>query len=105
MTGQARAYEATRKDLEAERASGLSRATERLEAALKELSARDASCASAPTRAAKELRREALTQARERLWYLVIHREALGLYRHEIVYEVLGVPREVRVAMGPRRAR
>jgi len=30
--------------------------------------------------------------AARRLWFLVVHREALGLRRHDDVYEVYGVP-------------
>ncbi len=96
-----RAHEATLRDLRAERASALARATERLEAALAALAEADQALAAAPTAAARELRREALAHAGERLWFLVVQREALGLYRHEPVHEVLRVPREVRAAMGP----
>ncbi|HET6438959.1 MAG TPA: DUF6665 family protein [Anaeromyxobacter sp.] len=100
-----RAHEATVRDLQAERASALARASERLEAALAELAAADAARASKPSSTADARRREALAEARERLWYLVIQREAVGLRRHETLYEVLRIPREVRSAMGPRRAR
>ena len=98
-----RAHQATLRDLQAERAAGLARATERLEMALAELARADAVLAAAPTPIARELRREALAHAGERLWYLVIQREAMGFSRHEMLYEVLRVPAEVRAAMGPAR--
>ena len=84
--------EAIQRDLQAERAAALARATEQLESALAELAAADAACAAAPTPAARELRREALEHAGERLWFLVIQREAAGLNRHEELHEVLRVP-------------
>jgi hypothetical protein len=96
------AQEAIQRDLQAERAAALSRATEQLEAALTDLAAADAACAAAPGPAARALRREALEHAAERLWFLVIQREAVGLHRHEELHEVLRIPREVRAAMGPR---
>lgn len=73
-----------------ERAGALARAVEALEAAL-------AALASGAGRA------EHLEEARERLWYVVVQREAVGLTRHEVLYEALRVPPEVRLAMGPRR--
>jgi hypothetical protein len=96
-----RAHEATLRDLWAERASALARATERLEDALRALAEADRALAAAPTAAARELRREALAHAGERLWFLVVQREALGLHRHDPLYEVLRVPGEVRAKMGP----
>jgi hypothetical protein len=100
-----RAHGATERDLHAERAAALGRATERLEAALGELAAAEAACAPGETETARglALRRDALAHAGERLWYLVIQREALGLRRHEETFELLRVPRAVRAAMGPRR--
>lgn len=103
MERKASADEALQRDLQAERASSLARAAERLEAALAELAAADAACTGSPGRTSAELRREALAHAGERLWFLVIQREAMGLFRHETLYEVLRVPAEVRAAMGPRR--
>jgi hypothetical protein len=94
-------HDALTRDFQAERASALARTTERLEAALREYAAANAVLAATPTAQARERRRRALTQAGERLWYLVIQREALGLHRHDEALEILGVPREVRAAMGP----
>lgn len=105
MKPKREAQDAIQRDLQAERAGALARATERLESALIELAAAEARGAAAPTPAARELRREALQHAGERLWFLVIQREAVGLCRHEELYEVLRVPGEVRAAMGPRPRR
>lgn len=33
--------------------------------------------------------------AARRLWFLVVHREALGLRRHDDVYDAYGVPRSL----------
>ncbi len=79
MSRKPDAHDALQRDLQAERAAALARAVERLE--------------------------EALAHAAERLWFLVIQREAVGLLRHESVLEALQVPREVRAAMGPRPRR
>ncbi len=99
------AQDAIQRDLQAERASALARATEQLESALADLAAAKAALAAAPSAAARALRREALEHAAERLWFLVIQREAVGLRRHEDLHDALRVPREVRAAMGPRRRR
>lgn len=102
----AEAHGAVVKEIQGERASSLARVTERLEAALGELQAADAALRASPgDRALAALRADALAEAAERLWFLVIQREALGLTRHEVVDEVYRIPREVHLAMGPRRAR
>jgi hypothetical protein len=88
------ANEAVRKQIIGEKASALALAMETLEAALAEL-------AGAPI----QERAEAFAEAAERLWFVVVQREAMGLVRHEHVYETLRVPREVRLGMGPRRSR
>ncbi len=105
MKPKREAQDAIQRDLQAERAAALARATEQLESALAELAAADAASVAEPTPSARELRREALRHAGERLWFLVIHREAIGLRRHDDLYEALRVPREVRAAMGPRPRR
>ena len=97
------AYEAVTQELLSERASSLSRATARLEAALAALARADAAAAAAPSPARRAAREEALVEAAERLWFVVIQREAMGLRRHEVLYEVIRVPGEVRGRMGPRR--
>ncbi|BDG09560.1 DUF6665 family protein [Anaeromyxobacter paludicola] len=78
-------------ELVGERAGTLSRLVERLELALAELQEAGAD------------REERLARAAELLWYVVVQREAVGISRHDVLYEVLRVPREVRLAMGPRR--
>jgi hypothetical protein len=103
MTASARSLDATTRDLQAERANALGRASDRLEAALAELAEADAALAANPSELRRLAREEALAEAGERLWFLVIQREALGLARHDVVYEVFKVPRTVRAAMGPRR--
>ncbi|HEY5675718.1 MAG TPA: DUF6665 family protein [Myxococcales bacterium] len=77
-----------------ERAGAMARAMEALEAALH-----------AWREAPPAHRQDLLEEAGELLWFVVVQREALGLARHEVVYEVLKVPGEVRRAMGPRRRR
>jgi len=96
-------YEAVTKEILGERASSLARATERLEAALADLARAEAAAAQAPTAARRAAREEALAEAAERLWFVVIQREAMGLRRHEVLHEVVRVPAEVRLRMGPRR--
>jgi hypothetical protein len=61
--------------------------------------------ASAVDQATPERRRELVEDAGERLWYVVIQREAIGLRRHEVLYDVLRIPGDVRGRMGPRRRR
>jgi phosphoribosyl-ATP pyrophosphohydrolase len=81
------------KQIRSEKAHALQRAFEALEATVAELE-----------RAATTGRRaELVAEAGERLWFLVIQREAMGLTRHDVVYEMLRIPGEVRYAMGPRR--
>ena len=84
------------RQLAGERASALARVTEGLERALAELA-----------REGREVRMRQLLleEAAERLWFLVIQREAVGLTRHELMYDVLKVPMEVRRRMGPRPRR
>ena len=103
MTASARSLDATNRDLQAERANALGRASDRLEAALAELARAEAALAASPGEGRRLARQEALAEAAELLWFLVIQREALGLSRHDVVYEVFRVPAVVRAAMGPRR--
>lgn len=104
------AHEAVTREIQGERAASLARATERLEAALAALARAEVALAE-PARSATSRqawlveREEALAEAAERLWYVVIQREALGLRRHEVLYEVIRVPAAVRLRMGPRRRR
>ncbi len=84
------------REIAGERAGALVRSVEALERALVDL--REASAV---------MRQHFLEQARERLWFVVVQREAMGISRHEVLYDVLRVPLEVRRGMGPapRRAR
>lgn len=90
--------QAIQKEIRAEKAGALARAVEALEAALRELAGHDAAGQRRPG-----ARAELVADAGERLWFVVIQREAMGVLRHEVLYEVLRVPAEVRRAMGPRR--
>jgi len=82
--------------LAGERAAALSRAMGTLEKALAEL-------ASVDGKRFPKVREELLAEARERLWFVIVQREAIGLAHHEVVFETLGISNEVRHAMGPRR--
>ncbi len=93
------AHRAIEKEILGERAGALARAVDALERALLELS----KAARGPRE--QRLREYLLEEACERLWFVVVQREAIGLTRHEVLYEVLRVPAEVRHGMGPRRSR
>jgi hypothetical protein len=87
-----------------ERTRGLARSTEALAEALEALARAEAALAGAapPPGALTEERQRALAEAADRLWRLVVQREAAGILRHEILYEALRVPAQVRAAMGRR---
>jgi hypothetical protein len=100
------AHEAFMKEIQRERGASLARVTLRLEAALLELDQATAALATRPgDRTRRAQRADALAHAAELLWYVVVHREALGLTRHDVLDEVYRIPREVHLAMGPRRGR
>ncbi|HSM91980.1 MAG TPA: DUF6665 family protein [Anaeromyxobacteraceae bacterium] len=86
------AQESIVREIQSEKAATLARAARGLERALAELEA-----------APPERRPEAFAEAAERLWCVVVQREAMGVLRHETLYETYRVPREVRLRMGPRR--
>ena len=92
------ATQAIQKEIRSEKAAALAHAVEALESALRALAGHDAGGGRRPA-----LREELVADAAERLWYVVIQREAMGLLRHDVLHEVLRVPAEVRRAMGPRR--
>jgi|SRR5919206_1526749 hypothetical protein len=98
MSSRSETQETLQREIRAEKAGALARAVEQLEAALAALASHDEEHDPSPS-----AREELLADARERLWYVVIQREAMGLRRHEVLYDVLRVPREVRFWMGPRR--
>jgi hypothetical protein len=93
-------HQAIQQEIRAEKAGALARAVEALEAALADLARAEAGPGG--DAAARE---RLVGEAGERLWYVVIQREAMGLRRHDVVYDVLRVPAAVRRAMGPRRRR
>lgn len=79
-----------------EKASTLSRLTGKLEKALERLAEAEADeAAGAETLA---LRR---AEAGEALWHVTIQRELCGLREHKAFYDFLGVPRLIRLQMGP----
>ncbi|WP_242392269.1 DUF6665 family protein [Anaeromyxobacter oryzisoli] len=83
-----------------EQTSALARATRLLEDALQRLEQATRAAAAASRSAA--LRTEALAEARELLWNVLVQREAMGILHHEILYDALRVPAEVRVHPRPR---
>jgi hypothetical protein len=87
------------KQIQGEKAGALQRAMEALEAALGQLARHDA------TGGPASVRRELVSAAGERLWYVVIQREAMGILRHEVLHDVLAIPPDVRRSMGPARRR
>ena len=98
-------HEAVVREIRLEKAGALARVAEGLERALADL-ARVEAAISRATRVPSSLiasRQDCISEAGERLWYFVIQRESLGLMRHDTVFDVYRVPREVRLAMGPRR--
>jgi hypothetical protein len=93
-------------ELVAEKASALAFTAEKLEAALRALAEIEEAIAAAPeaqrlSLAAKH--RDLRAHAAERLWFLLVQREAMGLYQHEPVYRLYQVPPALRTIAGPRR--
>ncbi len=80
------------REIAGERAGALARAVDALEKAIAAFLAHDGRGA---------VRQYLLEQAGERLWFVVVQREAMGISRHEVLYDVLRVPAEVRRVMGP----
>lgn len=76
-------------EIAAERVSALSRTVRALEDSL-------AALAAAPP---GPDRRRLVDEAGRRLWMAVVQREAMGLLRHEVLFEALRVPDEVRARM------
>lgn len=101
-------------DLLREKASSLAETAEKLERALRALREVESALAAAPDEAPNgapdegELatRRGELREiAAERLWFLIVQREAIGLTQHEPVYRAYAVPPELRLLAGPRLPR
>ncbi len=79
-----------------EKASTLARLTGKLEralACLKEIETAEGSAADAYQRQ--------LAEAGEALWHVSIQRELCGLRGHTAFYDFMGVPKAVRLRMGP----
>jgi hypothetical protein len=96
------------KELLAEKAAALGRAGDSLAAALATLRQAEAALAAAePDQlpALRVRRRELRDLAAERLWYVLVQREAVGIFQHEGMLREQRVPPEVRLLAGPRRRR
>ncbi len=79
--------------LRGEKASTLGRVGHRLEGLLDQLAQVEAELAGGGDRATLVARHAALrAQAKEQLWFLIVQREALGLFRHADVYRVYPIP-------------
>jgi hypothetical protein len=92
-------------ELLAEKAAALAQANERLAAALAALTAGEEALQAASEEERPGLRarrRELRAIAAERLWFLLIQREAIGLYQHEAMLREHRIPSEVRLLAGPR---
>jgi hypothetical protein len=96
------------KELLAEKAAALGRAGESLTGALAALTQAEAALAAASPEelpALRVRRRELRDLAAERLWYVLVQREAVGIYQHDGMLREQRVPPEVRLLAGPRRRR
>lgn len=82
-----------------EKASTLSRLNKKLEEALHRLEAAKTSEAGIAN-ADPAL----LAEAGEALWHVTIQRELCGLREHKAFYDFLGVPKAVRLRMGPAKS-
>jgi hypothetical protein len=94
------------RELRAEKAAALAIAAEKLEQALAQLSvAQQAHDSAADPAQRQELaaKHQALrAYAAERLWYLLVQREAMGLTQHDNVLAFYRVPPALRKVAGPR---
>ena len=79
-----------------EKASTLSRLTKKLEEALTRLQE-----AGLDETVSEEARLDLAAEAGEALWHVTIQRELCGLREHRAFYDFLGVPRAIRLRMGP----
>ncbi len=95
---RAAALSSVEDEIRGERARALGRTVRLLEEALAAL----AGAEKAPRRG-RPGRALLLEEAAERLWFVVIQREAVGLRRHDEFLRDLRVPPEVVARMGPRR--
>ena len=90
-------------ELVQEKISSVARMGRRLEEALEALRRFDAARPEGAESAAEDAaaRERLLARAGEALWYFVVQREACGLRDADAVVRQMGVPREVRLRMGP----
>ncbi|WP_422377636.1 DUF6665 family protein [Roseibium sp.] len=82
-----------------EKAATLSRLNKKLEEALQRLEA----SGSAQAMTEEDLL-PLLAEAGEALWHVTIQRELCGLREHKAFYDFLGVPKSVRLRMGPAKS-
>jgi hypothetical protein len=87
-----------------EKGTSLARAGERLEAALAALVSHDGALTSGSAPPPPAVRETLLDEAASALHALVVQRDAIGPTRHEELFQIFGVPREVIARMGVRRA-
>jgi hypothetical protein len=91
-------------ELAAEKAATLGRAGDRFAAALAALARLDEEIArEGPDAARARKRRDLHAEAAERLWFLIVQREAVGLGHHDGIYQLYRVPPDLRALAGPRR--
>ena len=83
------AMEALEIEMRSERVSALRRIAAALQVALEELKAYEPS-------QGPEKRLELRKKAARQLWYLVVQREAMGIRRHEDVYTIYDVPKDLQ---------
>jgi hypothetical protein len=84
-----------------ERASALGRQGRRLEAALAALRAYDAAHPQRPPCRSDQGRVRLVADAGEAFWYLIVQRDACGLYGNAALVADYGVPAEVVNCAGP----
>ena len=96
---RAEALDAVAVELRSEQAAALGRGGRMLEAVLETLTQVEQQLATTEGAARQPLLREHLElrkKAETQQWYLVVQREALGLYQHGGVYERFPIPRAIR---------
>ena len=85
MSPRGEGFGRVEKEIQAEKAAALGRAGERLEAALAELRALEASMEGTPDERMRAAYRTARARARTARLHLLIQREAVGLRSHRVV--------------------
>ncbi len=80
--------------LRGEKATALGRVGQRIEALLQQLTEVEARVASGEGVRAELVQRhhQLREQAKLQLWYLIVQREAMGLFRHHDVYRIYEIP-------------